>query len=156
MVVSPVSREFSVKSFKGKYLVTFNNRGLDDLNSNPIEDALYIIDKNVAKLYNSKLQRIVNLPRVLLIEATEKNKSIDKFANYIESLLSLDIKRNQTLVAIGGGIIEDITCFLSSILMRGLPWIFYPTTLLAQADSCIGSKSSINSGDIKNILLNYF
>ena len=36
--------------------------------------------------------------------------------------------------------------------MRGLPWFFYPTTLLAQADSCIGSKSSINSGEFKNIL----
>ena len=56
------------------------------------------------------------------------------------------------MVAIGGGIIQDITCFLASTMMRGLPWIFYPTTLLAQSDSCIGSKSSINSGEVKNIL----
>jgi 3-dehydroquinate synthase len=55
-------------------------------------------------------------------------------------------------VAIGGGIIQDITCFLATVILRGLPWFFYPTTLLAQADSCIGSKSSINSGKIKNII----
>ena len=62
------------------------------------------------------------------------------------------IRRGQFLIAIGGGIIQDITCFLASTVMRGLPWIFYPTTLLAQSDSCIGSKSSINSGAVKNIL----
>jgi 3-dehydroquinate synthase len=55
-------------------------------------------------------------------------------------------------VAIGGGVIQDITCFLAATLLRGLEWWFYPTTLLAQADSCIGSKSSINVGRAKNIL----
>ena len=43
-----------------------------------------------------------------------------------------------------GGVIQDITCFLSTIIMRGFEWKYIPTTLLAQADSCIGSKSSIN------------
>ena len=56
------------------------------------------------------------------------------------------------LIAIGGGIIQDITCFLAATLLRGIDWKFYPTTLLAQADSCIGSKSSINAGTAKNIL----
>ena len=64
----------------------------------------------------------------------------------------LNIKRGNPLIAIGGGIVQDITCFLASTMMRGLPWIFFPTTLLAQSDSCIGSKSSINSGEVKNIL----
>src|SRR5581483_3202456 len=62
------------------------------------------------------------------------------------------IRRNHVLVAIGGGIIQDITCFLAATMLRGLPWNFIPTTLLAQADSCIGSKSSINAGEAKNIL----
>jgi len=56
------------------------------------------------------------------------------------------------LVAIGGGIIQDITCFLAATMLRGVKWRFYPTTLLAQCDSCIGSKSSINCGEAKNIL----
>ena len=71
---------------------------------------------------------------------------------YVSELVALNIKRGDPLIAIGGGIIQDITCFLASTLMRGLPWFFYPTTLLSQADSCIGSKSSINSGEFKNIL----
>src|SRR5204862_184742 len=56
------------------------------------------------------------------------------------------------LLAVGGGITQDITCFLAATLLRGIDWHFYPTTLLAQADSCIGSKSSINVGAAKNIL----
>jgi 3-dehydroquinate synthase len=60
------------------------------------------------------------------------------------------VKRGVDLVAIGGGIIQDITGFIASILYRGMDWVFYPTTLLAQADSCIGSKSSINIGSYKN------
>ena len=57
-----------------------------------------------------------------------------------------------TLVALGGGVIQDLTSFISSILFRGVDWIFIPTTLLSQADSCIGSKTSINFQETKNIL----
>jgi len=72
--------------------------------------------------------------------------------NYVAHLVNRQIRRNDILIAIGGGIIQDITCFLAATLLRGVDWYFYPTTLLAQADSCIGSKSSINCGDSKNLL----
>jgi 3-dehydroquinate synthase len=62
------------------------------------------------------------------------------------------MKRDSVLVAIGGGITQDITCFIATTFMRGIKWTFVPTTLLAQADSCIGSKSSINFGKYKNLL----
>jgi 3-dehydroquinate synthase len=88
----------------------------------------------------------------LAIEAIEPNKSLDKFPAYVDHLVSQKIRRGHTLIAIGGGIIQDITCFLAATMLRGIDWQFYPTTLLAQADSCIGSKSSINAGSAKNIL----
>ena len=62
------------------------------------------------------------------------------------------MQRGHLLTAVGGGIIQDITAFLAATLLRGLRWRFYPTTLLAQADSCIGSKSSVNVGQYKNQL----
>jgi 3-dehydroquinate synthase len=68
----------------------------------------------------------------------------------IKTLIERNIKKNDVLIAIGGGIIQDINGFIASILFRGIDWHFYPTTLLAQADSCIGSKSSINIGEYKN------
>ena len=64
--------------------------------------------------------------------------------------ISKGLKRNGHLVVIGGGVLQDIGCFVASVLFRGIAWSFVPTTLLAQADSCIGSKSSINVGPYKN------
>jgi len=147
-----VSNQIIIQSHKGKYSVNFIQSGMDRLNAELIEDAVYIVDKNIALLYKERLSRVLDSKRLIIIEAREDNKSLDKFPGYVNELVNLKIRRGQPLVAIGGGIIQDITCFLATTMMRGLPWIFYPTTLLAQSDSCIGSKSSINSGELKNIL----
>lgn len=152
MEVFLVSNLISINSHKGKYSASFVRSGMDLLNDNPINDAIYIIDKNITKLYKKRLSNVLKTQRIIEIEAKEDNKSLDKFPGYVDLLVRLKVRRKQPLVAIGGGITQDITCFLASTVMRGLPWIFYPTTLLAQSDSCIGSKSSINSGEVKNIL----
>jgi 3-dehydroquinate synthase len=148
----PVSDEIRIQSHKGEYTARFIQGGMDQLNETLIADAIYIVDSRVADLYQNRLANVFKSERVLCIEANEQNKSLDKFPKYVDALVNFSIRRGQPLVAIGGGIIQDITCFLATTMMRGLPWVFYPTTLLAQADSCIGSKSSINSGEIKNIL----
>jgi len=146
------NKKIDVQSHKGVYTVNFIRGGMDQLNSNPIENAIYIFDKKIATIYRQQFKSILDTQRVILIEAKEENKSLDKFSNYVGNLVDYKLRRGQTLIAIGGGIIQDITCFLAATVMRGLPWIFIPTTLLAQSDSCIGSKSSINCGDLKNIL----
>jgi 3-dehydroquinate synthase len=66
------------------------------------------------------------------------------------------INRASRVAAVGGGIIQDIASFSASIFMRGIPWTLYPTTLLAQSDSCIGSKSSINFDTTKNVLGTFY
>ncbi len=152
MVVLHVSDEIKILSQKGEYFVNFFSSCIDQLNQQPIENAIYIVDQNIARIYDNRLGNILNSKKVLIIEATEENKSLTQFPAYVDSLVGLNVRREQKLVAIGGGIIQDITCFLAATMMRGLPWMFYPTTLLAQSDSCIGSKSSINSGEVKNIL----
>lgn len=63
---------------------------------------------------------------------------------------------NHRLVAIGGGITQDVTAFIASVLYRGVGWIFVPTNLLSQCDSCIGSKTSINFGTVKNQLGGFY
>lgn len=112
----------------------------------------FLIDANVARLYASDLQAVLNHPCTITLEAAEERKSIEKTIPVFEQLIRNRVRRDHTLIAIGGGIVQDITCFIASTLLRGLPWRFVPTTLLAQADSCIGSKSSINLGATKNIL----
>ena len=152
MAASLVSNAININSHKGEYVVSFISSNMTKLNSKSNDDNFYIVDNNIAEIYRDQLSNILNSNRVLLIEATEKNKSLDKFPSYVDSLVDAKVRRGQYLVAIGGGIIQDITCFLAATLLRGLDWYFYPTTLLAQADSCIGSKSSINCGDSKNLL----
>lgn len=141
-----------IQSHKGPYQVHFNDDAIDELDRNVPSECHFIIDSQVAEIYSDQLANVLNHPSVLLIEATEHNKNLDKFPGYVEHLVSRGIRRGHTLIAMGGGIIQDITCFLAATMLRGVPWRFFPTTLLAQADSCIGSKSSINAGTAKNIL----
>ena len=63
---------------------------------------------------------------------------------------------NDVLITFGGGILQDICGFIASTLYRGIKWIFFPTTLLAQADSCIGSKTSINFKNSKNLIGSFY
>ena len=135
-----VSNQIIIQSHKGEYSANFIKSGMDHLNSELIEDAIYIVDENIALFYKERLNNVIDAKRIIVIAASEDNKSLDKFPEYVDRLVNLKVRRGQPLVAIGGGIIQDITCFLSTTVMRGLPWIFYPTTLLAQSDSCIGSK----------------
>ncbi len=143
----------TIKSHKGQYSATFCENGVEHLINNfPENNYHIIIDKRVGELYVNELHSILGHSSVLQIEALENNKSLEVMPDYVEHLVSKHIRRDDVLIAIGGGIIQDITCFLAATLLRGVDWYFYPTTLLAQADSCIGSKSSINCGNAKNLL----
>lgn len=147
-----MSEILTIQSHTGPYSVY----AVDDLgrkiSAQGTQDRHFIIDAHVAHLYAEALKPVLDRSSVLLIEASEDNKSLEKFPAYIEHLVAHGLRRDQTLVGIGGGIIQDITCFLAATMLRGVEWEFWPTTLLAQADSCIGSKSSINSSGTKNIL----
>lgn len=152
MVALLVSRQMKINSHKGQYRVNFQNSLEQCILSITEEDNFFLIDSKVAKLYSNEFSNILKNKKTIIISSNEKNKSIENVIKIIKKLLKINIRRNQVIVAIGGGIIQDITCFISSTLFRGLNWYFIPTTLLAQADSCIGSKSSINLGITKNIL----
>jgi 3-dehydroquinate synthase len=149
MADSLVSEELVVQSHTGPYTVTFDDSGFGRV---PVEGVHFIVDERVGELYREELAAVFSSGSVLTIEATEAAKSLDRFPGYVEHLVARGVRRGHVIVAIGGGIMQDIACFLAATLLRGLEWRFFPTTLLAQADSCIGSKSSINVGEIKNVL----
>jgi len=147
-----VSDPLSIRSFAGTYQVDFLDGPVPGLQHGMPEHAHFVVDRMVFQLYEKDLSSVIGDSPVLKIDALETNKSLDKMPLFITSLIEGGLRRGRTLVAVGGGIIQDIACFISSIVYRGVPWIFVPTTLLAQADSCIGSKSSINNGHIKNVV----
>jgi 3-dehydroquinate synthase len=102
------------------------------------------------------VRNIFGTNRVFGVKASEQNKTIEYCYELLEKLIANDIRKDSTVVAVGGGITQDIAAFVSSVLYRGINWVFYPTTLLAQADSCIGGKSSINVGGYKNLVGTFF
>ena len=96
------------------------------------------------------LKNIKDNNKIIGLDANENQKSYEGLIPLIQKLINNGFKKNHRLIAIGGGIVQDITAFMASIMYRGVMWIFFPTTLLAQGDSCIGSKTSINFREFKN------
>jgi 3-dehydroquinate synthase len=90
------------------------------------------------------------------VDASEKNKTLESVSVILTKLHGLGAKKGTRIVALGGGIVQDLATIASSLYMRGLEWIYVPTTKMAQLDSCIGGKSSINLGGIKNIVGNIY
>tara|TARA_B100001093_G_scaffold485513_2_gene519979 strand:+ start:586 stop:1620 length:1035 start_codon:yes stop_codon:yes gene_type:complete len=118
------------------------------------QEDYFLIDRKVYHLYPILFQNI-DSQKIVFIDAIESNKTYASCEKYITKLISLGLKRGNVIGAVGGGIVQDIAGFVSSIIYRGIHWNFYPTTLLAQCDSCIGGKTSINLGDYKNLVGNF-
>ncbi len=118
------------------------------------KDLFYIIDSNIYQINYELFSDIGS--NVIVLNASEHAKTYTSVLEVIEKLQLLGLRRGSTIAAIGGGTIQDIACFISSIYMRGVDWVFMPTTLLSQADSCIGSKSSINTNHTKNLLGTFY
>ena len=139
-----------IKSYRGKYSVEF----ISLENIPKIENSIGIIDSKVLELYGDTL--IPKVDQFFVVSASEENKTLDYCLDLINTLCDMGVKKNTTLVAMGGGVTQDITSFTASILYRGISWSFIPTTLLAQADSCIGSKTSINHNNVKNLVGSFY
>jgi 3-dehydroquinate synthase len=144
---------FEVKSKIHNYKVNFVDDYFDTLKDIVSDGDVIIIDEKIVKLY-PKINDISCVK--IMLEANEKTKSFNGVGDVIKILLDLNFKKNYKFIAIGGGIIQDITAFISMTMFRGVKWYFFPTTLLAQGDSCIGSKSSINFEDKKNQLGGFY
>lgn len=136
---------FDVRSSTGSYPVRIGPGLLDEAIAAPGE-RVFIADAFLAgHLRDAGLDPLV-------IEADEGAKSLDRMAEIVVALRERRATRSTHLVAVGGGVVQDIAAFAASIYMRGLDWTYVPTTLLAMTDSCIGGKSSINVGRYKNIV----
>lgn len=120
------------------------------------KSTFFLIDDKLPDLYQTPFASILATGRFVLVKARETNKSYDYLGPIICELLEKRCQRSSQLVVIGGGILQDIGCFIASVLFRGIQWTLYPSTLLAQCDSCIGSKSSLNIASYKNQLGTFY
>ncbi|MEW5757927.1 MAG: 3-dehydroquinate synthase [Candidatus Omnitrophota bacterium] len=94
--------------------------------------------------------------RIFLIPDSEKAKSFKELVKLSEQIVKYGQDKKTFLIALGGGVIGDLTGFCASIYKRGVPYIQIPTTLLAQVDSSIGGKTAIDLGFAKNLIGSFY
>lgn len=110
-----------------------------------------IADESISRVYAQPLATARTCP-LLTIPSGESSKTQERATALIHSLLELNVDRETTLVAIGGGVITDLVGFVASVYMRGIPLILIPTTLLAMVDAAIGGKTAIDTPFGKNLI----
>ncbi len=88
----------------------------------------------------------------IIVSPGEASKSFAELERLIDTLLELEMKRSDVVLALGGGVIGDLTGFAASIVKRGMNFIQVPTTLLAMVDSSVGGKTGINTPRGKNLV----
>jgi 3-dehydroquinate synthase len=141
----------TVKSSIKNYTISFN-QNLDNIKKIINElDTLTILDSNIKKLYPE-----LSTKNNIVIECNENAKTLDGVNTFLQTLINKKANTKTKLVVIGGGILQDLIGFCASIYCRGIDYILIPTTLLAQTDSCVGGKTSINFFNKKNILGTFY
>lgn len=140
---------FEILTSEGSYPVQISHGLIREISSRH-QDAIYLMDRNLTK------HMLLPAGRCVWVDATEENKSLEQMSDIIIQFRGLGANRGTHIVAIGGGIVQDIATFCASIYMRGLDWTYVPSTMLSMADSCVGGKSSVNVGGYKNLVGNIY
>ncbi len=122
--------------------------------------AFIITDKNVSKLYLEKFLNSFYKEQIecysYVIGPGEASKSFEMIKKLSNKILKDKVNRNDVIYALGGGVIGDLSGFLSSIILRGIRYVQVPTTLLSQVDSSVGGKTGINTIAGKNLIGSFY
>lgn len=113
---------------------------------------LVVTDSGVPEIYARTVAEQCKAPVICTVESGESSKSIEVFSRLLSTMLENGFSRKDCVVAVGGGVVGDLSGFAASAYMRGIDFYNIPTTLLSQIDSSIGGKTAVNFGGIKNII----
>ncbi|TAM10660.1 MAG: 3-dehydroquinate synthase [Nevskiaceae bacterium] len=113
-----------------------------------------VSDSNVAPLYLQRVAAALGVPAVatLVVPAGEETKRLATVERVLDKLMEARFPRDGVLVALGGGVVGDLTGFVAAIYQRGAAFVQVPTTLLAQVDSSVGGKTGVNHPLGKNMI----
>lgn len=141
----------NIHSKYNSYDVEFVNNIDDIVELTKSENTITIIDRNIFRLYPQ-----LEDDSFIQIHCVEDVKNIRGTELILDELVKRRANIATKLIVIGGGILQDLVGYCASIYCRGIEYILVPTTLLAQADSCIGGKTSLNYKNRKNILGTFY
>jgi 3-dehydroquinate synthase len=122
----------------------------------PRARAAIVTDANVAALHLATLTASLEgagiASTAVTLPAGEKTKSFEHLQQVVDAILAARLERGDVVIALGGGVIGDLTGFAAGIVRRGMHFVQAPTSLLAQVDSSVGGKTGINTGRGKNLV----
>ena len=113
---------------------------------------MVITDSGVPAEYAETVAARCKSAVIVTIEMGEKSKNIDTFKYLLECLVENNFTRTDCVVAVGGGVVGDLSGFVASAFMRGIDFYNIPTTVLSEVDSSIGGKTAIDFMGLKNIV----
>lgn len=145
----------AVRSSPRPYQVSFASAGplssaIDALLSDSSHPVV-LADRRALDAHLTDVPALATAP-AMTVDATEEFKSVDSALAVVDFMDRQRVSRSSLLVVIGGGIVQDVGAFAACVYKRGVPWAYVPTTMLAQADSCIGAKSGLNFHGAKNLV----
>ncbi len=143
-----------VKTSQGNYDIIFGRGSLDKAFEHMKLDrrVLIVTDSGVPTEYSKKIASFCKTPVIHTIEQGEASKTLDTFQRLLEVLVKNSFTRSDCVVAVGGGVVGDLSGFVASAFMRGIDFYNIPTTFLSQVDSSVGGKTAVDFMGIKNIV----
>ena len=147
-------------SAMGVYDVVVQNGGIiqvgDWLRSCGLGNPIVVSDENVAQLHADSLRAGLEAagfaPQMITIPSGEAYKTLDSIQKLWDGFLSHGLDRKSTVIALGGGVIGDLTGFAAATYMRGINWVCVPTTLLSMVDASLGGKTGFDLPKGKNLI----
>ena len=146
--------DISVKTSLGEYSIVLKRGALNQIGNllNLNRKVLIVTDDGVPCEYAQKVANASKTPVVFTIPQGEQSKQMDSLTAILKSLVENNFTRSDCVVAVGGGVVGDVSGFAASIFMRGIDFYNIPTTVLSQVDSSIGGKTAIDFMGYKNLI----
>jgi len=123
----------------------------------PYANSIIVTDENIAKHHLEKIKRAIGVEaRAIIIPAGEEHKNLETVSRLWKAFLENGLDRKSTVIALGGGVISDMSGFAAATYMRGINWIGIPTTLLSMVDASLGGKTGIDLPEGKNLIGSFY
>jgi len=151
-------------SAMGEYDAIVQSSGVDELGemlkSCGLQNPIVVTDENVAKFHADRvvaaLRAAAYEPKVIAVPAGEEYKNLKTISLLWKSFLENGLDRKSTVMALGGGVIGDMTGFAAATYMRGIAWVGVPTTLLSMVDASLGGKTGFDLPEGKNLVGSFY
>ena len=126
---------------------------VSDLGNFPLQNPIIVTDENISKLHLEKVKQVLGAEiNSIIIPAGEDQKNLATISLLWKAFLENGLDRKSTVIALGGGVVSDMTGFAAATYMRGINWVCLPTTLLSMADASLGGKTGFDLPEGKNMI----